>query len=179
MDVSFVTGGASFSCRTPVPFEAVRAVIAFSPPSWVQLMLVGPNLSLLSHFTALYNHCPPHSFRVLAADAKTTALKSPLNWLRQLHETKSIPSQIVSLIPTYTLTSDWSLTAEFGTGCGVVPGNGILKPNSFNWFWAFWNWLSVLIKDINDSISSIHRNTDSWWHAPAKQVTQIIICRYV
>ena len=69
-------------------------------------MLVGPKLSLLSHFTALYNHWPPPSFQVLAADAKTTALKGPLNWLRQLHETKPIPSQIVSLIPTYTLTSD-------------------------------------------------------------------------
>ena len=52
LDISVVTNGTSFSCRTPVPLEADRAVTASSPPSQVQLMLLSSHLSLLS---PLYN----------------------------------------------------------------------------------------------------------------------------
>lgn len=88
MDVSFVTNRVSFSRRTPVPLEAVRAVTAWSPPSWVQLMLVGPKLSFLPHVISLYNHCPTCGFQVLASGAMTIALKRLLNWFPQLHEAK-------------------------------------------------------------------------------------------
>lgn len=88
-------GCCQFLLLDTVPLEAVRAVTAFSPPSWVQLTPVGPNLSLLSHFTALYNHCPSRSVQVLAADAKTTALQSFLNWLPQLHEANPLTNSFI------------------------------------------------------------------------------------
>lgn len=54
----------------------------------------------------------------------------------------------------------WSTLTNTDLRTKLVPEKQNLRISFLNWFWGFWNWLSYLIKDANDSIPSSKDNTD-------------------